>query len=303
MQTTFKNEMNAIGIGLHTGKKICLKICPAPINTGIRFRCRDVEIPARLEYVGDTPLNTCLVKNGLRISTIEHLLSAFAGLGIDNAYVDLTAPEVPIMDGSASPFVFLAQSAGIQKQEALKHFIRVKRKVEIRQGDKVATIAPFDGFRVTLTIDFDHPVIRNSNQTATVDFSTTSYVKGISRARTFGFLSQLEFFRENNLALGGSLNNAIVLDENRIINEEGLRFKDEFVRHKLLDVFGDLYLLGHNIIGEFEGYKCGHQLNHELLRALREDKTAWEIVTFTDRKKLPITFATFDDFPSGTCTK
>lgn len=297
-QTTLKNEMSATGTGLHTGEKVYLKICPAPVNTGIRFRRIDqnpiVEIPALAGHVGDTTLNTCLIKDGVRVSTIEHLLSAFAGLGIDNAYVDLTAPEVPIMDGSAGPFVFLFQSAGIQEQNALKKFIRIKRKVEICQGDKVASIAPFNGFRVTLTIDFDHPVIRSSNQTATLDFSTTSYVKEVSRARTFGFLSEYEYLRANNLALGGSLDNAIVLDEYRILNEDGLRFEDEFVKHKLLDIVGDLYQLGHSMIGEFKGYKCGHQLNNQLLRALLEDKTAWEIVTFKDEKKLPLAFPTLD---------
>lgn len=298
-QTTLKNEMCATGTGLHTGEKVYLKICPAPVNTGIRFRRVDqnpiVEIPALVKHVGDTTLNTCLIKDGVRVSTIEHLLSAFAGLGIDNAYVDLTAPEVPIMDGSAGPFVFLVQSAGIQEQNALKKFIRIKRKVEISHGDKVATIAPFNGFKVTLTIDFDHPIIRSSNQTATLDFSTTSYVKEVSRARTFGFLSEYEYLRANNLALGGSLDNAIVLDDYRILNEEGLRFADEFVKHKLLDVVGDLYQLGHSMIGEFNGYKCGHQLNNQLLHALLEDKTAWEIVTFKDEKKLPITFPALDN--------
>lgn len=297
-QTTLKNEMSATGTGLHTGEKIYLKICPAPINTGIRFRRIDqnpiVEIAALVHNVGDTTLNTCLIKDGVRVSTIEHLLSAFAGLGIDNAYVDLTAPEVPIMDGSAGPFVFLVQSAGVQEQNALKKFIKIKQKVEVKQGDKVATISPHNGFRVTLTIDFDHPVIRSSNQNATLDFSNTSYVKEVSRARTFGFLSEYEYLRRNNLALGGSLDNAIVLDDYRILNEDGLRFEDEFVKHKLLDVVGDLYQLGHTMIGEFNGYKCGHQLNNQLLHALLENKKAWEIVTFSDDKKLPITFPALD---------
>lgn len=293
-QRTLKNEMGATGTGLHTGEKVYLKIAPAPPNTGILFRRVDqnpiVEIPALVAHVGDTTLNTCLIKDGVRVSTVEHLLSAFSGLGIDNAYVDLTAPEVPIMDGSAGPFVFLVQSAGIQEQNAPKKFIRIKRKVEIRQGDKVASVSPFNGFRVTLTIDFDHPIIRGSNQTATLDFSSISYVKEVSRARTFGFLSEYEYLRRNNLALGGSLDNAIVLDDYRILNEDGLRFEDEFVKHKLLDVVGDLYQLGHSMIGEFHGYKCGHQLNHQLLHALLEDKTAWEIVTFKNKKTIPIVF-------------
>jgi UDP-3-O-[3-hydroxymyristoyl] N-acetylglucosamine deacetylase len=297
-QRTLKNEIGAVGTGLHTGKKVYLKIKPARINHGIRFRRIDqspvVEIPALVENVGDTTLNTCLIKKGVRVSTVEHLLSAFAGLGIDNADVDLTEPEVPIMDGSAGPYVFLLQSAGIAEQNAKKKFIRIKRKVEVRDGDKVATIAPYDGFRVTVSIDFDHPVIRSSNQTATLDFSTTSYVKEVSRARTFGFLAEYEYLRNNNLALGGSLDNAIVLDDYRIINEDGLRFEDEFVKHKLLDVVGDLYQLGHSMIGEFKGYKCGHQLNHQLLHALLQDVTAWEIVTFPDQASLPITFPSID---------
>lgn len=300
MQTTLKNEMSATGTGLHTGEKVYMKICPAPINTGIRFRRLDqnrkpiIEIPALVENVGDTTLNTCLVKDGIRVSTVEHLMSAFAGLGIDNAIVEIDASELPIMDGSAGPFVFLVQSAGVQQQNALKKFIKIKQKVEVTHGDKVATISPYDGFKVTLTIDFDHPVIRSSNQTATLDFSTTSYVKEVSRARTFGFLSEYEYLRRNNLALGGSLDNAIVLDDYRILNEDGLRFEDEFVKHKLLDVLGDLYQLGHSMIGEFNGYKCGHQLNNQLLQALLSNKKAWEIVTFSDEKKLPISFPAFD---------
>jgi UDP-3-O-[3-hydroxymyristoyl] N-acetylglucosamine deacetylase len=283
-QTTLKTETSAIGTGLHTGKAVSLKICPAPIDTGIRFRRTDqnpmVEIPALVENVGDTTLNTCLIKQGIRISTVEHLLSAFAGLGVDNAYVYLTASEVPIMDGSAWPFVVLVQSAGIQEQNAPKKFIKIKRKVEVRQGDKMAAVYPFDGFRVTVTIDFDHPIIKSSNQTATIDFSTASYIKEVSRARTFGFLSEYEYLRQHNLALGGSLENAIVLDECRILNEEGLRLEDEFVKHKMLDVVGDLYQLGHSMIGEFQGFKCGHRLNHQLLHTLLDDKKAWEIVTF-----------------------
>lgn len=298
-QTTLKNEMSATGVGLHTGKKVLLKICPAPIDTGIRFRRVDlnptVEIPALVKNVGDTTLNTCLIKNGVRVSTVEHLLSAFAGLGVDNAYVDLTAPEVPIMDGSAGPFVFLIQSAGIHEQNAPKKFIRIKKKVEVVDGDKIANIQPFSGFRVTVAIDFDHPIIRGSNQTATLDFSASSYVKEVSRARTFGRLSEYDYLRSNNLALGGSLDNAIVLDEFRILNNDGLRFEDEFVKHKLLDVVGDLYQLGHCMIGEFNGYKCGHQLNNQLLLALLEDKEAWEVITFTDEKNLPVAFPAFEN--------
>lgn len=304
-QRTLKNEMGAAGTGLHTGQKVYLRIRPAPPNTGVRFRRIDVdpivEIPALVEYVGDTTLNTCLMKDDVRVSTVEHLLSAFAGLGIDNAYVDLSAPEVPIMDGSSAPFVFLVQSAGITEQNAPKRFIRIKKKMEIKQGDKFASISPHNGFRISLTIDFDHPVIRTSKQTATMDFSTSSYVKEVSRARTFGFLSEYEYLRKNNLALGGSLDNAIVLDEYRILNEDGLRFEDEFVKHKLLDVIGDLYQLGHCMIGEYKGYKCGHQLNNELLRSLLADKTAWEIVTFEDETKVPLAFPSMDYLAFGTC--
>jgi UDP-3-O-[3-hydroxymyristoyl] N-acetylglucosamine deacetylase len=253
-----------------------------------------VEIPALVENVGDTTLNTCLVKEDVRVSTVEHLLSAFAGLGIDNAYVDLTAPEVPIMDGSAGPFVFLIQSAGIQEQNALKKFIRIKHEVEVKDGDKYARILPYNGLRIGLTIDFDHPLIRSSNQTAILDFSKTSYVKEVSRARTFGFIREYEDLQAQGLALGGSLDNAIVLDQYRIINPEGLRFEDEFVKHKLLDVVGDLYQLGHSMIGEFQGFKCGHRLNNQLLRALLAEKSAWEIVTFHDKKRLPISFPAID---------
>lgn len=301
-QNTLKNEIGATGTGLHTGEKVLLKLCPAPIDTGIRFRRMDlsspVEIPALVKNVGDTTLNTCLIKEGVRVSTIEHLMSAFAGLGIDNAYVDLTASEVPIMDGSAGPFVFLVQSAGIQSQPAAKKFIRIKKKVEVKDGDKIARLLPMNGFRVTVTIDFDHPVIRSSNQTASLDFSSMSYGV-ISRARTFGFVSEYEYLRQNNLALGGSLDNAIVLDDYRVINEDGLRFADEFVKHKLLDVVGDLYQLGHTMLGEFQGYKCGHKLNNQLMQALLADESAWEILTFKDKASTPFLFPNFDSFALG----
>lgn len=296
-QRTLKNIIRATGVGLHTGEKVYLTLRPAAINTGIVFRRVDldvpVDLPARAENVGDTTLNTCLIKEGVRVSTVEHLLSAFAGLGIDNAYVDLTAPEVPIMDGSAGPFVFLLQSAGIVTQEAPKRFIRIKQKVEVRDDDKYAFVEPYAGFKLSVSIDFDHPVIEDSAQSVTVDFAKTSFVKEASRARTFGFLSEYEYLRKNNLALGGSLDNAVVLDQYRIMNEDGLRYKDEFVRHKLLDAVGDLYQLGHSVIGAYTAYKPGHTLNNQLLRKLLALENAWEIVTFEGDavETAPISFA------------
>lgn len=294
-QRTLKNVIRATGVGLHTGEKVYLTLRPAPIDNGIVFRRVDldpiVEIPATSSFVGDTTLNTCLMRQGVRISTVEHLLSALAGLGIDNAYVDLTAAELPTMDGSAGPFVFLVQSAGIMEQAAAKKFIRIKRKIVVRNDDKMASLEPFNGFKVTFEVDFDHPIIRGSNQIATLDFSSSSYVKEVSRARTFGFLADFEYLRKNNLALGGSLDNAIVLDDYRVMNEDGLRYENEFVKHKILDAVGDLYLLGHNLIGAFSGYKSGHTLNNELRQTLLADPNAWEIVTFEDQpQKMPIKF-------------
>jgi len=293
-QRTLKNVIRATGVGLHTGEKIYLTLRPAAADTGIRFRRVDldppVEIAAREENVGDTRLSTTLSKGDVRISTVEHLLSAFAGLGIDNAYVDLSAAEVPIMDGSAGPFVFLIQSAGIEDQPAPKHFIRIKRPVVVEDGDKWARFDPFEGFKVSFIIDFNHPAFKDRTQEVTVDFSTTSFVKEVSRARTFGFMRDLEWLREKNLALGGSLNNAVVVDDYRILNEDGLRYEDEFVKHKVLDAIGDLYLLGHSLIGAFSGHKSGHALNNHLLRTLMADKSAWELVTFDDSEHSPISF-------------
>lgn len=293
-QRTLKNVIRATGVGLHTGNKVYLTLRPAAADTGIIFRRVDldppVEISACPDNVGDTQLSTTLVKEDVRVSTVEHLLSALAGLGIDNAYVDLSAPEVPIMDGSAGPFVFLIQSAGIVEQNAPKRFIRIKRAVKVEDGDKWARFDPFDGFKVSFDIDFDHPAFRSSNQTATVDFSTTSFVKEISRARTFGFLKEIEFLRARSLALGGSLDNAIVVDDYRVLNEDGLRYQDEFVKHKVLDAIGDLYLLGRSLIGAFSGHKSGHALNNRLLRHLMADATAWELVTFEDDAVAPISF-------------
>ena len=294
-QRTLKNVIRATGVGLHTGEKVYLTLRPAAPDSGIIFRRVDldepVEIPAIPENVGDTTLSTTLIKDGVRISTVEHLLSAMAGLGIDNAYVDLNAAEVPIMDGSAGPFVFLIQSAGIEEQNAPKRFIRIKKPVRVEDGDKWVDFKPFDGFKVAFTIDFDHPAFKEGSQIAEVDFSTTSFVREVSRARTFGFMNQIEQLRANNLALGGSLDNAVVVDDYRVLNEDGLRYVDEFVKHKILDSIGDLYLLGHSLIGAFSGHKSGHALNNQLLRALLAEEDAWEEVTFEDASTAPISFA------------
>ncbi len=294
-QRTLRNVIRATGVGLHTGEKVYLTLRPAAVDTGIVFRRVDlsepVEIAARLENVGDTRLSTTLVKGAVRISTVEHLLSALAGLGVDNAYIDLSAAEVPIMDGSAGPFVFLIQSAGIEEQNAPKRFIRIKRRVEVEDGDKRACFEPYEGFKVSFSIDFDHPVFRGRRRAATVDFSTTSFVKEVSRARTFGFMREVELLQSQGLALGGSMDNAIVMDDYRILNEDGLRYEDEFVRHKILDAIGDLYLLGHSLIGAFTGYKSGHQLNNKLLRALMANQSAWETVTFKDPAQAPISYS------------
>lgn len=291
-QRTLKNVIQATGIGLHTGEKIRLMLRPAAPETGIVFRRvdlpRPVEIAARPENVGDTKLSTTLVAGDASISTVEHLLSAFAGLGIDNAYVDVSAPEVPIMDGSAGPFVFLIQSAGIEEQNRPKRFIRIKRRVTVEDGDKRAVFEPYDGFRIDFSIDFDHPAFLSRAQRTCIDFSTTSFVKEISRARTFGFLREIERLRQRNLALGGSMDNAIVVDDYRVLNEEGLRYEDEFVKHKILDAIGDLYLLGHSLIGAFRGHKSGHALNNRLLRTLMADETAWESVVAEDFKRAPL---------------
>jgi UDP-3-O-[3-hydroxymyristoyl] N-acetylglucosamine deacetylase len=293
-QRTLKNVIRATGVGLHTGEKVFLTLRPAAPNTGIVFRRVDLPEPVLIEAtpqnVGDTTLSTTLVKGNVRISTVEHLLSALAGLGIDNAYVDVSAPEVPIMDGSAGPFVFLIQSAGVEEQNAPKRFIRIKRSLKVEDGDKWASFEPYDGFKVTFTIDFDHPAFRTDTQTASIDFSSTSFVKEVSRARTFGFMRDIEALRKRRLALGGSMDNAIVVDNYRVLNEDGLRYADEFVKHKILDAIGDLYLLGHSLIGSFTGFKSGHGLNNQLLRELLLQTDAWESVTFKDEDVLPIYF-------------
>lgn len=283
--------IRATGVGLHTGQKVYLTLRPAAPGTGVVFRRVDlpqpVEIPADPYAVGDTRLSSCLDKDGVRVSTVEHLMSALAGLGVDNVYVDVSAPEVPIMDGSAGPFVFLLQSAGIEEQNAPKKFIRILRPVEIRDGDKWVRFEPHNGFKLDLSIDFNHPVFDRSSQSVSVDFSTTSYIKEVSRARTFGFMQDVETMRSQGLALGGSLDNAIVMDEYRVLNSDGLRYDDEFVKHKVLDAIGDLYLLGHPLIGAFNGHKSGHALNNQLLRKLVEDRQAWEYVTFDRAEDAP----------------
>jgi len=283
-QRTLKNIIRATGVGLHTGEKVYMTLRPAAPNVGIVFRRIDlpqpVEIKADPYHVGDTRLSSCLEQNGVRVSTVEHLLSALAGLGIDNLYVDLSAGEVPIMDGSAGPFVFLLQSAGIEAQPVAKKFIRILKPVEVTDGDKWARFAPHRGFKIEFSIDFDHPIFENSAKSVCVDFATTSYVKEVSRARTFGFMQDVERMRAQGLALGGSLDNAIVLDEYRVLNNDGLRYDDEFVKHKVLDAIGDLYLLGHPVIGIFAAHKSGHALNNVLLRRLLEQQEAWEYVSF-----------------------
>jgi len=293
-QRTLKNVIRATGVGLHTGEKVLLTLRPAAADTGIVFRRIDldppVDIRACANNVGDTLLSTTLVNGNVRISTVEHLLSAFAGLGIDNAYVDVSAPEVPIMDGSAGPFVFLIQSAGVEEQNAPKRFVRIKKPVIVEDGDKRAMFEPFDGFKVSFGIEFDHPAFRDRVQSATVDFSSTSFVKEVSRARTFGFLRDIEMLRTRKLALGGSMDNAIVVDDYRILNEDGLRYEDEFVKHKILDAIGDLYLLGHSLIGAFSGYKSGHALNNRLLKELMARPDAWEEVTFGEGDVAPISY-------------
>jgi len=293
-QRTLKNVIRATGVGLHSGKKVYLTLRPAPADSGIVFRRVDldpvVEIRARPENVGQTQLSTSLVKDDVCISTVEHLLSALAGFGIDNAIIDVSAEEVPIMDGSAGPFVFLIQSSGVVEQNATKRFIRIKSTVEVSDGDKWARFEPFNGFKVGFTIQFNHPAFNEKNCEAEIDFSTTSFVKEVSRARTFGFMREVELLRQNNLALGGSLDNAIVVDDYRVINEDGLRYEDECVKHKILDAIGDLYLLGHSLIGSFQGYKSGHGLNNRLLRQLIGNPAAWELLEFNSEAELPISF-------------
>lgn len=293
-QRTLKNTIRATGTGLHSGKKIYLTIHPAPVNSGICFRRVDLDKPviikATPENVGETILSTTLVKDGVKIATIEHLLSAFAGLGIDNALVDVSSAEIPIMDGSAGPFVFLLQSAGVVTQDSPKQYIVIKKHIRVDNNDKWVAFKPLNGFRVTFSIDFDHPAFHDHLKTSVMDFSYTTFVKEVSRARTFGFMKDIKFLQKNNLALGGNLDNAIVVDDDKILNEDGLRYADEFVKHKILDAIGDLYLLGHSLIGEFIGFKSGHALNNKLLLALLSTPDAWEKTSFTNEKNAPIQF-------------
>ncbi len=293
-QRTLKNTIRATGVGLHTGARVQLALHPAQVDSGIRFRRVDltpnVVIPARAEQVGDTRLSTTLEFGGARVSTVEHLLSALAGLGIDNALIDVDAPEVPIMDGSAGPFVFLIQSAGICEQDAPKSFLRVLRPIEIRETGRWVRLEPYEGFRVGFEIEFSHPAFDGKPAQAEVDFSSTAFLREISRARTFGFMHEIEALRAQGLVLGGSVKNAVVVDEARILNEDGLRYRDEFVKHKVLDAIGDLYLLGCSLIGAFSGFKSGHALNNKLLRALLADRANYEIVSFDSAQELPISY-------------
>ena len=290
-QRTLKTVIHASGVGLHGGVKVNLTLRPAAPDTGIVFRRVDlpepVDIPAQAMLIGDTRMCSCLEKDGVKVGTIEHLMSALCGLGIDNAWIDLDAPEVPILDGSAAPFAFLIQSAGIEEQNAAKKFIRVTRPIEVRDGDKWARFSPYEGYRLSFSIDFKHPAIDKSAQEATIDFAEQSYVREVSRARTFGFMQEVEYLRENGLALGGGLENAIVLDEFRVLNQDGLRYGDEFVKHKILDAVGDLYLLGHPLLAAYSSHKGGHALNNQLARALLERQECWELVSFEQESAAP----------------
>lgn len=295
-QRTIKNVIRATGVGLHSGEKVFLTLRPAAPDSGIVFRRVDldpvVEIPAEGHLVTETTLCTGLSCGPANVQTVEHLMSALAGLGVDNLYIELSAAEVPIMDGSSGPFVFLLQSAGVVEQDAPKRFIRVLEPVEVREGDKIARFEPYDGFKLDFTIAFDHPAIPLAQSRAEVEFSTEAYIREVSRARTFGFMRDLEYMRERNLGLGGSMDNAIVLDEFRVLNDDGLRYANEFVRHKILDAVGDLYLAGHPILGLFKGYKSGHALNNKLVRALLEQRSAWETVSFDASEPAPLTYGT-----------
>jgi UDP-3-O-[3-hydroxymyristoyl] N-acetylglucosamine deacetylase len=290
-QRTIKAAIKTTGVGLHTGNKVTMTLRPAQVDMGIVFRRVDlaqpIDIRADARMVTDTRLCSALEGKGAKVATVEHLMSALAGLGIDNLYVDLAGPEVPIMDGSAGPFVYLLQSAGIEEQRAPKRFFRIKRPVEVRDGDKWARFEPYDGFRVSFSIVFDHPVFERSSPSLTIDFAETSYVKEVARARTFGFAQDVETLRNAGLALGGSLDNAVVLDEYRVLNSDGLRFGDEFVKHKVLDAIGDLYLVGHPLIGSFSAHKSGHALNNQLLRTTLEQPDAWELASFERPDEAP----------------
>ena len=303
-QRTLKSVIRATGVGLHSGAKVTLVLRPAQPDTGIVFRRVDVNPPVDIKAdpfaVGDTRMASCLERDGVKLSTVEHLMSALAGLGIDNLYVDVDAAEIPIMDGSAAPFVFLLQSAGIEEQSKPKRFLRVKKPVEVREGDKWARLEPYDGYRLSFSILFNHPAVDQSGTQVEVDFGDQSYVRDISRARTFGFTQDVEALREQGLALGGSLDNAIVMDEYRVLNAEGLRLPDEFVRHKVLDAVGDLYLVGHPLLAAFSAHKSGHALNNKLLRALLADATAWEWVSYDQAADAPARVANLYPEPQFT---
>jgi UDP-3-O-[3-hydroxymyristoyl] N-acetylglucosamine deacetylase len=290
-QRTLKSIVSATGVGLHTGQKVRMSLRPAQPDTGVVFRRLDLpgaaDVPARADLVGETRLCSCLVSGDTKIYTIEHLMSALSGLGVDNVYVDLDGPEVPIMDGSAAPFALLIQQAGIEEQGAPKRFLRVKKRIEAKDGDKWAVLEPYEGFKLSFSIVYKHPVIEKSNTSLTVDFATTSYLKEVARARTYGFMHDVEDLRNVGLALGGGLENAVVLDEHRVLNAEGLRFGDEFIRHKILDAIGDLYLLGRPLLAAFSAHKSGHGLNNKLLRELASDPLATEVVTFERAEEAP----------------
>jgi UDP-3-O-[3-hydroxymyristoyl] N-acetylglucosamine deacetylase len=295
-QRTLSNSVRASGVGLHSGEKVNMTLRPAAKDTGIIFRRLDIEpiqqIPALAKSVVDTMLGTTIAKKNVSVMTVEHLLADFAGLGIDNALIDLDGPEVPIMDGSSASFIFLIESAGIEEQNASKKFLRIKKKIRVEDGEKFAEFKPYNGYRISFEIDFDHPMIKSKLTKLSVDFSTLTFLKEISRARTFGFLKEIETLRSKNLALGGSLDNAIVLDDYRILNQDGLRYQDELVRHKILDVVGDLYLMGHILVGEFNGYKSGHELNNKLILKLYTDQTAWEEIEESEITDIPISYWT-----------
>lgn len=302
-QRTLSNPVRARGIGLHGGRNVYMSLLPAVVDSGIVFRRVDLdparEVRAHATHVAETTLNSGLAVDGVKVSTVEHLMSALAGVGIDNCVVELSAPEVPIMDGSAAPFVYLIQSAGIHEQSAPKRFLRVKQPVQVSDGDKWVRLEPHDGFRLNFAIDFDHPLVRASAQHAVLEFSTTAYVREVSRARTFGFMKEFEWLRSNHLALGASLDNAVAVDEYRVLNHDGLRYSDEFVRHKILDAVGDLYLLGHPLLGAYTAYKSGHGLNNALARALLADTKAWELVTFEDvREPTPAIYGALPALPA-----
>ncbi|MCH1610909.1 MAG: UDP-3-O-acyl-N-acetylglucosamine deacetylase [Luminiphilus sp.] len=302
-QRTLRESIKSTGVGLHSGNKVTMQLSPAPVDTGIVFRRIDLspirDIPARADQVDETDLSTSLGRGDFQVTTVEHLLSALCGLGIDNAFIEIDSPEVPIMDGSAGPFVYLLQTAGVQEQPAAKRFIRVTREITVNDGDKVATLRPYEGFRVTFAIDFDHPVFKEQIGHAALDISSEAFVREISRARTFGFVHEFEYMRSRGLARGGSVDNAIVVDDYRILNEGGLRYDDEFVKHKMLDAIGDLYLAGYQLLAEYEGVKSGHALNNQLVRALYEQPECWEWATFDDPAESPVDWTLSQDLQFG----